>query len=88
MNSRHAYYKKVPNELNLNMSLGTLFGDQQIRTVPPKALIKHFNLDVKIVGSDDAAYQKAFPLKKIPAFVGPKGFKLHEVIAISIYRMY
>ncbi|KSA00133.1 uncharacterized protein AC631_04092 [Debaryomyces fabryi] len=70
------------------MSLGTLFGAQQIRTVPAKALIKHFNLDVKVVETLDKAYEKNFPLAKIPCFVGPKGFKLQEVIAISIYCMY
>mmetsp|Transcript_1098 Transcript_1098/g.1106 ORF Transcript_1098/g.1106 Transcript_1098/m.1106 type:complete len:409 (-) Transcript_1098:76-1302(-) len=67
------------------MSSGTLYGAQQIRTVPPKALIKHFNLDVKVVETLDKAYEKDFPLAKIPCFVGPKGFKLQEVIAISIY---
>ncbi|KAK6459609.1 translation elongation factor eEF1 gamma [Scheffersomyces xylosifermentans] len=67
------------------MSLGTVFGGQQIRSFPPKALIKHFNLDVKIADTDDAAFKKNFPLGKVPGFLGPKGFKLHEVIAVSIY---
>ncbi|EER33444.1 elongation factor 1-gamma 1 [Candida tropicalis MYA-3404] len=69
------------------MSQGTLFATQQIRSLAPKALIKHFNLDVK-VSDKDAVYEKNFPLNKIPAFVGPKGFKLTEVIAISLYCMY
>lgn len=70
------------------MTLGTLFTTEQIRSVPPQALIKHFNLDVKIAGKEDKTYAKNFPLSKVPAFVGPKGFKLHEVIAVSIYCMY
>lgn len=69
------------------MSLGTLIGTQQIRSLPPRALIKHFNLDVKVVAKEDKLLEK-FPLGKIPGFVGPKGFKLQEVIAISIYCMY
>lgn len=70
------------------MSQGTLFVTEQARGIAPKAIVKHFNLDVKISDKEDAAYKKAFPLNKIPAFVGPKGFKLTEAIAISIYCMY
>lgn len=70
------------------MSLGTLFATEQIRSLPPKALIKHFNLDVKFADKEDSSYQKYFPLAKIPCFIGPKGFKLQEVIAICIYCMY
>lgn len=70
------------------MSSGTLFVTEQIRSLPPKALIKHFNLDVKLSDKEDKSYQKYFSLEKIPAFIGPKGFKLHEVIAICIYCMY
>ncbi|RLV95008.1 Elongation factor 1-gamma 1 [Spathaspora sp. JA1] len=66
------------------MSQGTLYATQQIRSLTPKVIVKHFNLDVKISDKDDV-YKKNFPLDKIPAFVGPKGFKLHEVIAISLY---
>ncbi|KAL6453058.1 CAM1 Elongation factor 1-gamma 1 [Candida maltosa Xu316] len=66
------------------MSQGTLYATQQIRSLAPKALVKHFKLDVKVTDKDDV-YHKNFPLNKIPAFVGPKGFKLHEVIAISLY---
>ncbi|KAK6204720.1 translation elongation factor eEF1 gamma [Scheffersomyces amazonensis] len=67
------------------MSQGTLFGQKQIRTVPLRALIKHFNLDIDFVTNEDPAFKKSFPIGKIPGFIGPKGFKLHEVIAISIY---
>ncbi|RCK57697.1 Elongation factor 1-gamma 1 [Candida viswanathii] len=66
------------------MSQGTLYATQQIRSLAPKAIVKHFNLDVKVTDKD-AVYDKNFPLNKIPAFIGPKGFKLTEVIAISIY---
>ncbi|KAI3405289.2 hypothetical protein KGF56_001901 [Candida oxycetoniae] len=55
-----------------------------LRSVAPKALVKHFNLDVAF-SDKDATYEKYFPLNKIPAFVGPKGLKLTEVIAICIY---
>lgn len=36
------------------MSLGTLFSTEQIRSLPPKALIKHFNLDVKLEKEDES----------------------------------
>lgn len=68
------------------MSQGTLYADQKIRGVIPKAIIKAYNLDVK-VAEPDAAFEKTFPLKKIPAFVGPKGLKLTEVIAVSLYLL-
>lgn len=69
------------------MSQGTLYANERVRGVVPKAIIKAFKLDVT-VAEPDATYQKYFPLGKVPAFVGPKGLKLIEVIAISIYRMY
>lgn len=71
------------------MSQGTLYADQKIRGVIPKAIIKAYNLDVKVVSElDDATFQKTFPLKQIPAFIGPKGLKLTEIIAVSLYRMF
>ena len=69
------------------MSQGTLYVTQQIRSLPPKALVKHFKLDIKLSDKDEA-FNKAFPLNKIPAFIGPKGFKLTEVIAVCLYCMY
>ncbi|EGW31703.1 elongation factor 1-gamma 1 [Spathaspora passalidarum NRRL Y-27907] len=66
------------------MSQGTLYATEQIRSLAPKAIVQHFKLDVKITDKDDT-YHKYFPLNKIPAFIGPKGFKLHEIIAISLY---
>ncbi|WPK24909.1 hypothetical protein PUMCH_002208 [Australozyma saopauloensis] len=71
------------------MSQGTLYANSRIRAVIPTALVKHFNLDVKIVDpASSAEYTKFFPLGKVPAFVGPKGVKLTEVIAISVYCMF
>lgn len=67
------------------MSQGTLFADGRIRGLTPKALIKHFNLDIEVADPSGKAYERNFPLKKVPAYVGPKGFKLHEVMAISLY---
>ncbi|KAF3993070.1 hypothetical protein FT663_00894 [Candidozyma haemuli var. vulneris] len=67
------------------MSQGTLYADQKIRGAVPKAIIKAYNLDVK-VAELDATFEKLFPLKKVPAFVGPKGLKLTEIIAVSLYQ--
>lgn len=69
------------------MSQGTLYATESIRCLLLKALVKHYNLDVT-VSDKDALYQKAFPLGKVPAFIGPKGFKLTEVIAIVLYCEY
>ncbi|OBA21864.1 translation elongation factor eEF1 gamma [Metschnikowia bicuspidata var. bicuspidata NRRL YB-4993] len=70
------------------MSQGTLFADSKIRGAIPTALIKHFNLDVEIVEPESsAAFKKSFPLAKVPGFIGPKGVKLNEVIAISVYLL-
>ncbi|CCE79205.1 Piso0_001255 [Millerozyma farinosa CBS 7064] len=67
------------------MSLGTLFVTQHARSAAPRALAKHFNLDVKLSDWEDPAYKANFPLAKVPAFLGPKGFKLHEIIAVTLY---
>lgn len=66
---------------------GTLYTDTKARGILPKAIIKHYNLDIKVV-APDATFAKTFPLKKQPAFVGPKGLKLTEVIAVVLYRMF
>lgn len=51
-------------------------------------MVKHFNLDVKIVDpASSDVFKKTFSLGKVPAFVGPKGVKLTEVIAISVYLL-
>lgn len=50
-----------------------------------KGLIQHYGLDIKVAAEKDDLYQKSFPLGKVPALVGPKGYKLIEVIAILYY---
>lgn len=67
--------------------VGTLYSQENARGFVPKALIKKYNLDVKI-SEPDATYEKFFPLGKFPTYVGEKGFKLTEVLAVSIYCMY
>lgn len=69
------------------MSQGTLYATESIRTLLLKALVKHYKLDIS-VSDKDALYAKAFPLGKVPAFIGPKGYKLTEVIAIVLYCEY
>lgn len=69
------------------MSLGTLY----ILGPSPRAhvlegLINYFKLDVALVTpQEDAQFGELFPLKKIPAFVDAKGFKLTELPAIAYY---
>ena len=70
------------------MSLGTLFITEQVRGLPCKALVNHFNLDVTIAEKSDKRFVDNFPLGQIPAFIGTKGFKLTEAIAIVIYCKY
>lgn len=70
------------------MSLGTLYTNSKIRGLPAKAIIQHFGLDVKVVETEDAVHKKNFPLQKYPSFLGPKGFKLTESIAIAVYCTY
>lgn len=74
------------------MSQGTLYGDlkyddRRIRTIISGAIIKHFGLDVKIVNPDEDQdrFRNFFPTGKLPAFIGPGGYKLTEVIAVCIY---
>lgn len=67
------------------MSQGTLYANFRIRTVLPAALVEHFKLDVNVV-EPPANYAEKFPLGKVPAFQGEKGFKLTETIAITLYR--
>lgn len=72
------------------MSQGTLYADQRIRSVAAAAIVKHFDLDVKIVApaDDKANFDKYFPTGRVPAFVGPKGLKLTESLAIAVYCMF
>lgn len=69
------------------MSLGTLyFMDISPRSQLLEGLINYFKLDVKLVSyKDDAQFAELFPLKKTPAFIDAKGFKLTELQAIAYY---
>lgn len=67
--------------------MSTLYSAPVTRTKVPDGLVKYYGLDVKISTTKDAAYEKAFPMGKFPAFIGEDGFKLTETIAISIYCM-
>lgn len=72
------------------MSLGTVITGKRTRALAVNAIIKHYDLDVKVLDSydDQPVFQKAFPLQKVPVFIGEKGFKLHEAFAICLYCMY
>lgn len=69
------------------MSQGTLYSNFRIRTWVPRALVNSLGLNVKVIdpADDEAQFSKDFPLKKLPAFAGPKGFKLTEAMAINYY---
>ena len=68
------------------MSQGTLYTSATPRCQPIVALIKKFNLDIATVDKSTVAdFEKKFPLGQIPAFVGPKGFKITEEVAILYY---
>lgn len=70
------------------MSHGTLFTDGRTRCLAPEALINYLGLDIKTAGKEDPVYVRDFSLNKTPTFVGPKGFKLTETIAITLYCMF
>ncbi|EMG46484.1 Translation elongation factor, putative, partial [Candida maltosa Xu316] len=71
------------------MSQGTLY----VMEVSPRSailvdLVKYFKLDVEIsTETKSDAFLKKFPLGKTPAFVGAKGYKLTETIAIAVYLL-
>lgn len=70
----------------VEMSLGTIFVSDRIRSFPPLVVINKFKLDVESSTQQDPRYAEHFPLGKIPCFIGPNGdLVLHEVIAITIY---
>lgn len=76
------------------MSQGILYGDakyadRRIRTVVAVAIIKKFNLDVKVVNPDDdkTRFRRYFPTGKLPGFIGPNGLKLTEAIAVCVYLL-
>lgn len=69
------------------MSVGTLYTSEiSPRAKLLEALVKYFKLDVDVVDTKDfAQFAELFPLKKVPAFVDAKGYKLSELIAIAYY---
>ncbi|QLL34193.1 hypothetical protein HG536_0G00500 [Torulaspora globosa] len=68
------------------MSVGTLYACRSPRVRLVKALIKYLKLDIEIVNAAESAqFAELFPLKKMPAFVDAKGYKLTETIAIAYY---
>lgn len=66
---------------------GTLYVKECTRAKVPSGIIKAYDLDVKIASADET-FKKQFPLAKFPSYLGEKGFKLTETVAISIYCMY
>ena len=66
---------------------GTLYVSDVTRVKVPSGLVKYYNLDIKI-SQADAAFKKNFPQAQYPSYLGEKGFKLTETIAVSVYCMY
>lgn len=69
------------------MSENLLYSNFRIRSLVPRVLVNTLKLDVKIVDPNtvEEQFAKEFPLKKVPAFRGPHGFKLTEQLAINYY---
>lgn len=63
------------------MSLGTLYTGPYVRVVLPDSLVKYFGLDITI-SPRDAAFEAEFPLHQFPSFIGPKGFKITQTLAV------
>lgn len=71
------------------MSQGTLYINRSPRNYASEALISYFKLDVKIADlKQSSEFASLFPLKQAPAFLGPKGLKLTEALAIQFYCMF
>lgn len=70
------------------MAIGTLFGNEQTRSILPVGLVKAFGLDIDVADAKTDAHLAAFSNGLVPAFVGEKGFKISESIAILYYRMF
>jgi elongation factor 1-gamma len=70
------------------MSQGTLFGSTETRSILPVGLVKAFNLDITLSNRGEEAQKAAFPNTKVPAFLGPHGYKLQESIAVIYYCKY
>lgn len=70
------------------MSVGTLYTlTSSTRSQVLEGLLSYLSLDIKVVPAkeDEAQFAELFPLKKTPAFVDAKGFKLTEFPAIAFY---
>ncbi|CAN3353087.1 elongation factor 1-gamma 2 [Diutina catenulata] len=69
------------------MSQGTVILGPRTRPLAVKAIINHFNIDVKVLDSYEGhpEFKKAFPREKVPVFISNKGVKMHEAIAICLY---
>ena len=68
------------------MSLGKLYVFGTPRVNSAKALIAYYKLPVEIVDTQGAEeFQKEFPMKQVPSFMGSDGYKLTETPAILHY---
>ncbi|QLG71788.1 hypothetical protein HG535_0C01370 [Zygotorulaspora mrakii] len=69
------------------MCQDTLYANFRVRSWVPRCLVRTLNLDVQVVEPESAAKQfsKDFPLKKVPAFIDSRGYKLTEQLAIANY---
>ena len=68
------------------MSLGKLYASISPRVDSARALIAYYKLPVEIVNArKDEEFQKVFPMKQVPAFMGSDGYKLTETPAILYY---
>lgn len=72
------------------MSDGTLFANFRLRARLPRAIVKSLNLNVQVLQPEtdpviDAIWEKNFPRRKVPCFLGSNGFKLTEALAVMIY---
>lgn len=69
------------------MSEGLLYSNFRIRSLVPRALVNTLKLDVEIQDpyQVNEKFTKDFPLRKLPSFLGPHGYKLTEQMAINNY---
>ena len=68
------------------MSLGKFYASISPRVDSARALITYYKLPVEIVNAREAEeFQRDFPMKQVPAFMGSDGYKLTETPAILYY---
>ncbi|EDO14592.1 hypothetical protein Kpol_331p1 [Vanderwaltozyma polyspora DSM 70294] len=72
------------------MSQGTLYLKDFPRAILPRALVNHYKINVDVVAdaSEDAVFKKDFPMGRVPTFVGPNDYILHEVIAVNPFLVH